>query len=91
MKNSVMVDATTAMVTWPVDVWFGGARSYDAVLDFGGRAVESVTFDPCGRFPDHDPSDNSWPRTAAAEVPAQGGGRGGRGGAAAPMIPGCPK
>ena len=92
MKNAVMVDATTAMVTWPVDVWFGGARSYDAVLDFGGRAVESVTFDPCGRFPDRDPSDNTWPRVAAAaDAAAQGGGRGGRGGVAAPMIPGCPK
>ena len=81
MKNAVMVDATTAMVTWPVDVWFAGARSYDAVLDFGGRAVESVTFDPCGRFPDRDPSDNTWPRVApAADAAAQGGGRGGRGG-----------
>jgi hypothetical protein len=86
MKNAVLVDATTAMVTWPVDVWFGGARSYDAVLDFGGRAVESVTFDPCGRFPDRDPSDNTWPRVAAALAPAPqaGGGRGGQNQAAWP-------
>ena len=90
MKNAEMIDATTAIVTWPVDVWFGGARSYDAVLDFGGRAIESVTFDPCGRFPDRDPSDNSWPRVAAAAA-LQGGGRGGRGGPAPAAIPGCSK
>ena len=87
MKNARMVDETTAIVTWPVDVWFDGRRSFDAVLDFGGRAVESVTFDPCGRFPDADPSDNTWPRTAAA--PAPGGGRGGRGQAAGPKALGC--
>lgn len=83
MRNAVMIDASTAMVTWPVDVWFGGARSYDAVLDFGGRAIESVTLDPCGRFPDVDPGDNTWPRSAAAAAPA-GGGSGGRGNAAPP-------
>ncbi|MCC7196075.1 MAG: M1 family metallopeptidase [Gemmatimonadaceae bacterium] len=88
MKNARMVDATTAFVTWPVDVWFDGRRSYDAVLDFGGRQITSVTFDPCGRFPDNDPSDNAWPR-AAAPQPAQGGGRGGRGGAPAPKPAGC--
>ena len=62
MRNAVMVDETTAVVTWPVDVWFNGARTFEAVLDFGGRAVESVQFDPYGRFPDRDPSDNRWPR-----------------------------
>jgi hypothetical protein len=65
MRNAVMVDATTAIVTWPVDVWFNGARTFEAVLDFGGRAIESVTFDPFGRFPDRDPSDNTWPRGGA--------------------------
>jgi hypothetical protein len=64
MRNAVMVDATTAIVTWPVDVWFNGARTFEAVLDFGGRTVESVTFDPFRRFPDRDPSDNTWPRAA---------------------------
>ncbi len=87
MKNAQMVDATTAIVTWPVDVWFDGRRSYDAVLDFGGRQIASVTFDPCGRFPDDDPSDNTWPRTAASP-PAPGGGRGGRG-QAPPKPAGC--
>ncbi len=62
MPNSTMIDATTAEVRWPVDVWFGGRRTYDAVLDFGGRAVEKVTLDPHGRFPDADPDDNVWPR-----------------------------
>jgi hypothetical protein len=88
MKNAKMVDATTAMVTWPVDVWFNGARTYDAVLDFGGRAIESVTFDPCGRFPDNDASDNTFPRARLPEVPQGGRGGGGRG-QAAPKPPGC--
>lgn len=65
MKNARMLDATTALVTWPVDVWFNGSRAFDAVLDFGGRKVESVTFDPGRRFPDSDPSDNVWPRAAS--------------------------
>ena len=62
MSNAEMVDATTARVTWPVDVWFSGSRTFDAVLDFGGRSIEKITFDPGARFPDRDPSDNVWPR-----------------------------
>lgn len=62
MSNAKMVDDVTAIVTWPVDVWFAGSRTFEAVLDFGGRSIESVTFDPGGRFPDRDPSDNVWPR-----------------------------
>ena len=27
MKNAVMTDATTARVTWPADIWFGGNRT----------------------------------------------------------------
>jgi hypothetical protein len=65
MANAKMTDANTAIVTWPVDVWFAGSRTFDAVLDFGGRKIESVTFDPGRRFPDHDPSDNVWPRAGA--------------------------
>ena len=38
MANAKMVDDTTAIVTWPVDVWFNGSRTFQAVLDFGGRA-----------------------------------------------------
>jgi len=62
MDNATMIDDTTAIVTWPVDVWFDGSRTFDAVLDFGGRAVRSVTFAPFGRFPDTNPADNVWPR-----------------------------
>ncbi len=62
MRNAVMTDSLTAIVTWPVDVWFGGNRTFEAVLDFGGRAVESVLFDPGQRFPDRNPADNAWPR-----------------------------
>lgn len=62
MKNAKMTDANTAIVTWPVDVWFNGSRTYHAVLDFGGRKIESITLDPGRRFPDRDPSDNVWPR-----------------------------
>ncbi len=62
MANSRMVDATTAVVTWPVDVWYDGSRTFDASLDFGGRSVERVVLDPGCRFPDRDPADNVWPR-----------------------------
>ena len=27
-------------LTWPVDVWFSGSRTFEATLDFGGRAIE---------------------------------------------------
>ncbi|HVL67484.1 MAG TPA: M1 family metallopeptidase [Vicinamibacterales bacterium] len=61
MANAKMIDATTAVVTWPVDVWFGGSRTFDAVVDFG-RPITSITFDPDCRFPDREPSDNVWPK-----------------------------
>jgi hypothetical protein len=73
MANSTMTDANTAIVTYPADVWFSGSRTFNANLDFGGRAITRVTFDPAGRFPDRDPSDNAWPRVAA--TPRTGGGR----------------
>lgn len=69
MQNAHMVDANTAIVTWPVDVWFNGSRTYDAVLDFGGRAIQSITLDPGKRFPDRDPSGNVWPRVTTAPSP----------------------
>jgi hypothetical protein len=62
MPNSTMLDDSTAVVTYPVDVWFGGSRTFNAVLDFGGRTIEKVLLDPRCRFPDGDPSDNMWPR-----------------------------
>ena len=72
MPNSTMLDDSTAVVTWPVDVWFGGSRTFNAVLDFGGRAIEKVLLDPRCRFPDGDPSDNMWPRDAAFGSQDQG-------------------
>jgi len=62
MANADMIDARTAIVSWPVDVWFDGGRTFEAQLEFGDRAIESITLDPEGRFPDRDPSDNAWPR-----------------------------
>jgi hypothetical protein len=69
MSNSRMIDATTALVTYPADVWFGGSRTFVSNLDFGGRAITRITLDPNGRFPDKDASDNVWPR-ASARTPA---------------------
>jgi hypothetical protein len=62
MPNARMLDATAALVTYPVDVWFDGSRTFTADLDFGGRAVTRVTLDPYRRFPDGDPADNVWSR-----------------------------
>lgn len=66
MSNAEMVDDTTALVTWPVDVWFGGSRTFDARLDFGSRVIEEIVLDPSCRFPDRDPSDNVWSRQPGA-------------------------
>jgi hypothetical protein len=66
MSNSTMVGADAAIVTYPADVWFSGNRTFTADLDFGGRTIEKITLDPKCRVPDRDPSDNVWPRGAAA-------------------------
>jgi hypothetical protein len=60
--NAKMLDANTAIVTWPVSVWFNGSRTFDAALNFGKRKIKQITLDPNGRFPDKDTKDNSWPR-----------------------------
>jgi hypothetical protein len=70
MSNSKTTDANTAIVTYPVEVWFAGNRTFNAVLDFGGRSITRITLDPAGRFPDRELNDNSWPRTAAATKPS---------------------
>ena len=69
MPNARIIDANTAIVTWPVDVWFSGNRTFDAMLSFGPRKITKITLDPFGRFPDGDASDNTWPRPAAATKP----------------------
>jgi hypothetical protein len=81
MQNAKMIDSATAIVTWPVDVWFRGSRTFKADLTFGTRKIERIVLDPNCRFPDRDPSDNVWPRSAST-APAQTG-RGGRGGGGA--------
>ncbi len=80
MRNAVMTDSVTALVTYPVDVWFRGARSFTADLAFGGRAIERITFDPQCRFPDRNPADNAWVRGSgtAGSQPAPCAGGGGR-------------
>ena len=60
-QNAQMLDANTVLVTYPVDVWFTGRRSFQADLNFG-RAIQRITLDPFRRFPDRDPRDNVWPR-----------------------------
>ena len=80
MKNAVMTDSVTAVVTWPVDVWFSGNRTYNAVLDFGPRTIEKITLDPNCRFPDRDVTDNTWPKPTVEAAPAApAGGPGGFG------------
>jgi hypothetical protein len=64
------VDPQTAIVTWPVDVWFNGNRTFDAVIQTG-RAIESMTLDPMCRFPDRNPNDNLWPAPATPPAPGQ--------------------
>jgi len=66
MKNAV-IDGRSATVTWPVDVWFSGNRTFVANLDFGGAKIEKITLDPGQRFPDRDFADNVWPRAAPAK------------------------
>jgi hypothetical protein len=66
MKNAV-INGRSATVTWPVDVWFSGSRTFVANLDFGGAKIEKITLDPGQRFPDRDFSDNVWPRAATAK------------------------
>jgi hypothetical protein len=61
MPGVRMTDSVTAIVTYPVDVWFTGSRTFRATLDFG-RPIQSITLDPFRRFPDRDPRDNVWPR-----------------------------
>jgi hypothetical protein len=62
MANSKSIDSLSTLVTFPVDVWFNGSKTFKATLNFGGRKIEKITLDPYGRFPDKDVSDNVWPK-----------------------------
>lgn len=57
-----ILDEHTAVVRWPVDVWFDGARSFDAEISFGDREIKRITLDPDRRFPDKNTRDNIWRR-----------------------------
>ena len=61
MTNVKMLDDKTALVTYPVDVWFDGNKTFNVELDFGGKKISKITLDPYGRFPDRDLTDNVWP------------------------------
>jgi hypothetical protein len=80
MPNAVMVDSVSALVTYPVDVWFDGRRRFTATLDFGPRTIEKITLDPACRFPDRNVSDNAWPRDTTAAAQPAGPSMGGPGG-----------
>ncbi|HEY5219158.1 MAG TPA: M1 family metallopeptidase, partial [Gemmatimonadaceae bacterium] len=80
VSNATMVDDSTAIVSYPVDVWFNGSRTFKATFDFGARKIERVVLDPHCRFPDKDVEDNTWPRQPAPAEPAGGRGFGGGGG-----------
>jgi hypothetical protein len=64
------IEGDSALVMWPVETWFDGRRTFDAVLDFGGRTIERIQLDPACRFPDRDPLDNTWPAPAAGAPPS---------------------
>jgi len=68
MPNARVISGNVSLVTYPVDVWFGGSRTFVANLNFGPRAITRITLDPNDRFPDKDPSDNVWPRAGAANT-----------------------
>ncbi len=78
MANAQMVDDSTAIVTWPVDVWFGGSRTFEAKLNFGPRKILRIVLDPRCRFPDNNVDDNTWPRQPAPAAAEAAPGRGGR-------------
>lgn len=61
MPNAKSLDKNTVLVTWPVDVWFSGTRTFNADLTFGDRKIKRITLDPYGRFPDAETKDNVWP------------------------------
>ncbi len=62
LPNAKILEDGSAIVTWPVEVWFEGNRRFTATLDFGERKINKITLDPYGRFPDKNTADNVWPR-----------------------------
>ena len=72
VRSTDWLNANSAIVTYPVDVWFAGSRTFVAGLEFPGRTITRITLDPFGRFPDRNPRDNVWP--SAQATPKPGGG-----------------
>ena len=70
MESTSWLDANTAIVAYPVDVWFSGIRLFVANPNFGSRTILKITLDPNGRFPDKNATDNVWPRAQALKTPA---------------------
>lgn len=62
IENATMLDDNTAVVTWPASVWFNGNRTFEATMNFGERTIKKITYDPYGRFPDVNVTDNFWPK-----------------------------
>jgi hypothetical protein len=61
-NNMEKLDDNTLIMTWPVDVWLDGSKTFEAELNVGGREIKKITLDPHARFPDGEPGDNVWPR-----------------------------
>lgn len=75
MSNATMVDDSTAVVRWPVSVWFNASRDFVASLNFGPRKIDRIVLDPQCRFPDNETADNYWPRRPEPAAAAETGGR----------------
>jgi hypothetical protein len=71
MPNAV-IDGNVVTVTYPVDVWLAGNRTYVAELNLGTRRIRRIILDPAGRFPDRNPADNVWSPTQGASPAATG-------------------
>jgi hypothetical protein len=52
-------DGSTQRLSFPVEIWFGGA-TYTAIVP-GPKKVNSVTVDPESRYPDVHRENNRWP------------------------------
>jgi hypothetical protein len=61
-REAKVIDSVTYELAYPVDVWFGGRRTFDVTIDFGGREIEQITLDPRRRIPDSRQADNVWSR-----------------------------
>jgi hypothetical protein len=72
IESTRWLDANTALVTYPADVWFAGNRTFVASLEFRGRTISKITLDPYGRFPDRNSADNVWPRGSATSKTGSG-------------------